>query len=211
MSENNVDTLKKKLNAFFEKYLKYVNFTQTDILDLMNGFHFLPVDSKVFLRIQSTMNQVENLFDGVRGSIFFYDRFLIFSGIAHSEAQAISQYITAILEGTNKNGFLMGPEDITNQQTKFYTPRVYLGKEQEPFHIVLYQFHRIRLLLFIEEKLISDFKFYNTLQSYLSQELNILMGLLGNHINQMHRYYGIVIEDNEIVLMIYTSTFISIE
>jgi hypothetical protein len=187
--ENGVETLKKKLDEFFEKYLKFVNPKQTDIFDLMNGFHFLPVDCKVFLKIQSTMNQVENLYDGVRGSIFFYENFLLFSRITHSEAQAISQYISAILEGrASKNGFLMGPEDITNQQTKFYTPRVYLGKKQEPFHIVMYQYQKIRLLLFIEEKLMSDFKFYNTLHSYLSHELNTLMVLIGNHINQMHRY-----------------------
>lgn len=62
---------------FWFQYLLTMKVEQSDILDVFNGIHFLPLDKNTYLRIQCFINQLEANFPTVKYTTFLYNDQLV--------------------------------------------------------------------------------------------------------------------------------------
>jgi hypothetical protein len=140
----------------------------------------------------------------IRATMFFFDHYLLFSGgISHEEARIITNYMPVLLEDRFKemqtgisskralfsiaknDGYLTGPENINNKETRFTAPRVILGesgKKQES-HIIVFKHQRISVLFFISPSVFSKIKFYTTMADIINPELTKLLSMISEGIN----------------------------
>jgi len=59
--------------ARFFQYLLTLNLKHSDILDIFDGIHFLPLDKNTYLRIQCFINQIEAAFPQIKYTAFLYN------------------------------------------------------------------------------------------------------------------------------------------
>lgn len=78
-----------------------------NIFEILDGIEYLPVNNSVFLEIQSFMNHVLSHFqyampDNTGAMMFFFDDYLVFSGLQHNEARIIKKYMPMFLDEQSK-------------------------------------------------------------------------------------------------------------
>jgi hypothetical protein len=61
----------------FLQYLITLKLNQADIMDVMNGIHFLPLDKNTYLRIQCFINLLEAQFMHIKYTAFLYNDQLV--------------------------------------------------------------------------------------------------------------------------------------
>ncbi len=137
----------------------------------------------------------------IRATMFFFDHYLLFSGgISHNEAKIVTNYIPVVLEERCKemqpgvsykralfsiaknDGYLSGPENIGNKDTRFTAPRVYLGEKQES-HVIIFKQQRVTILFFVSPSVFSKIKFYTTLAEIVMPEVTKLASVIAESIN----------------------------
>ena len=61
----------------FLQYLLTLKLNQSDVLDVFNGIHFLPLDKNTYLRIQCFINLLEANHPQIKYSSFLYNDQLV--------------------------------------------------------------------------------------------------------------------------------------
>lgn len=64
-------------NIFVLQYLLTLKLAQSDIMDVINGIHFLPLDKNNYLRIQCFINLLESMFAQIKYTAFLYNDQLV--------------------------------------------------------------------------------------------------------------------------------------
>ncbi|CAG0918843.1 unnamed protein product, partial [Notodromas monacha] len=135
------DYLRQRLDHFLPKYLASLHLSEADVSTLFQGIQFLPLDPHSFLKIHCLVNSVEEVFPGIVRSIFFYDDFLVWSGLEMEDMQVMYRYLTTGLFpsagraheaagylgpalAAPKGFFMTGPSDLSNADNLGKIPRV---------------------------------------------------------------------------------------
>lgn len=68
-----------------------------DVLDSLNGLRFLPVDRRLYLRVQFVLNSLQTSFPAVRHAVLLHADQLVFSGLTAGATQQIHRYVVSTL------------------------------------------------------------------------------------------------------------------
>ncbi|KAA0197112.1 hypothetical protein FBUS_08332 [Fasciolopsis buskii] len=123
-----METLKKRLEHFFHRYLRTMLFEHCDLLDCFNSIQFTAVDPGDFARVQGFLNRIKYAFPCVQHLSFFYDGRLIQSTLELDYARHIYHYLNSFLfieqpdlnhtgtacQAKHLGRFLVGPKDLAD-------------------------------------------------------------------------------------------------
>eukprot|EP00054_Salpingoeca_dolichothecata_P008619 m.48892 g.48892 ORF g.48892 m.48892 type:complete len:461 (-) comp17852_c0_seq4:65-1447(-) len=198
MKEFNVGALKHKLKIFFPQYLETLDFANADILDALEGLHFLPLDKNSYLNVQSFVNATESEFRQIQYTVVLYQSHLVWSGLEQEDMRVLYHYLTgglfkALCSGSSvssksssrssspapRSGFMTGPEDVSNPDSPLNVPRIFVGISDKtvPLHLVIYQCHNMTCCFFINDS-VESHSFYKKLHYLVGPQLEALVSMI---------------------------------
>eukprot|EP01118_Nematostelium_gracile_P018295 TRINITY_DN8091_c0_g1_i1.p1 TRINITY_DN8091_c0_g1~~TRINITY_DN8091_c0_g1_i1.p1 ORF type:complete len:444 (-),score=113.32 TRINITY_DN8091_c0_g1_i1:1241-2572(-) len=193
-SQTSEENLKAKLQSFFGQYVPALRFDQVDLFNTLEGIHFLPVDKNVYLRIQCFINLTENTYPKIKNSCFFYSDHLVWSGLEQEDMKILCRYLVHNLipalsdkvkppyfeSNRTNNGFITGPENLTQKDCKINLPIVHIGPQDEKHVLIIYKMEDI-ILFFVAEPTANDFAFFKSLGAFINDQLEFLVPILNDH------------------------------
>nr|CAH7752102.1 unnamed protein product [Callosobruchus chinensis] len=194
-SYKDIDSLKVKLEKFFNPYLKCLNLAHADILDIFNGIQYLPLDKNTFLKVQCFVNHLESSYPEISHTAFLYNDHLIWSGIEPEDMQTIYQYLIGTLLPANvetelqggsmprnasspfmalRHGrFITGPTNLKLAKTIGELPKLYLfgGGKPVEYYFVVYRALSATVCFFIKADTVLTLDFFKQLDELISAKL----------------------------------------
>eukprot|EP01080_Neovahlkampfia_damariscottae_P008968 gene8968-917_t len=172
VEKSNVDQLKITLKEFFDEKVNHLKLRieKMEVTDIFNGLSFIPVDSAVFLLIQSFFNQIFDKFEIVKSGIFYFENFVIFSLMKHENVKTCEVLFKDAK--VDSNGFHQLDKKKIYFDDEFYYPIIYSGVKKMKI-----------LLLLDEEKDVSI-----ELKSFLDEELMQINDVLPDNLNLTQNY-----------------------
>lgn len=182
-----VESLKQRLEHFYNKYLLTLKIAQGDILDIFNGIHFLPLDKNTYLRIQCFINSLEATFPFIKYTAFLYNEKLVWSGLEQEDMRIMYKYLTSSLfptyleqelqgQGRPPSGFghfgrfMTGPPDLNDERNMGKLPRVYVNTEEidEECYLIVYTALSATICLLVNVR--------SPLNVFLCRKLDAMLG-----------------------------------
>ncbi|THD19565.1 Vacuolar fusion protein CCZ1 [Fasciola hepatica] len=134
--EEGAETLKKRLEHFFHRYLRTMLFEHCDLLDCFNSIQFTAVEPGDFARVQGFLNRIKYAFPCIQHVAFFYDGRLVQSTLKLDYARHIYHYLNSFLfieqPDLNHTGavcktkhlgrFVVGPKDLSDTSQTVQCP-----------------------------------------------------------------------------------------
>ncbi|GFT12103.1 vacuolar fusion protein CCZ1 homolog [Nephila pilipes] len=200
--KENVATLRKKLNEFYENYLMNLKSSDADLLDIFQGIHFLPLERYSFLKILCFINQVEEKFRCVKYSIFLYNDQLVWSGLEPEDTQVVYQYLSLELipffieselkggvfspsrtspfgSGTHFGKFMTGPKSLEDQVGLQKLPKIFLSNGKSCCYLIAYRALNATICLLVEDSHQLKLEFFKCLDVELGNQLSSLASEIG--------------------------------
>jgi hypothetical protein len=192
VQKTGVKELKKNLKEYFDNNINFLKtkIEKMEISDIFRGLSFIPVDSSVFLLIQSFLNQIMDKFENVKSGIFYYDESVIFSLIKHENVKICESIFRDAK--IDQDGFIRIESKQVYFEDTFYFPIIYAG------------YKRIKILLLVDE----EKDIYVELKKYLDLELLQMNEIFPESLNFSQRYFFLKFIQ---VMMKFTNIFTSIE
>ncbi|XP_064603975.1 vacuolar fusion protein CCZ1 homolog [Liolophura sinensis] len=206
LSRTDVNGLQQRLDHFFSRYLLTLKVEQSDILDVFNGIHFLPLDKNTYLRIQCFINQLEANFPTVKYTTFLYSDQLVWSGLEQDDMRIIYRYLTTSLfpnymeqelhaavgnstkpaipllgVSAHYGKFITGPPNMKDTEKMGKIPRVYVNTERpnEDTLLLVYKALSASVCLFIRASNPPTFDLCQKLDTFLGPQLTALASDIG--------------------------------
>ncbi|CAH1273546.1 CCZ1B [Branchiostoma lanceolatum] len=196
----NVEVLKQRLEHFFLRYLGTLRLATSDILDVFNGIHFLPLDKNMYLRIQCFINLTEATFGQVKYTAFLYNDQLVWSGLEQDDMRILYKYLTTSLfpsaleselggkespkgaaptpvGGSAHYGrYITGPPDMKDPTNLGKVPRIYVNTETsyEELYLIVYRALSATICLMVDASVAPSFDLYQKLDSFIGPQLSSL-------------------------------------
>ncbi|XP_015910451.1 vacuolar fusion protein CCZ1 homolog isoform X2 [Parasteatoda tepidariorum] len=203
--EGNVNSLRKKLQQFYDTYLVNLKSSEADLLDIFQGIHFLPLERYSFLKILCFINQLEEKFRCVKYSVFLYNDQLVWSGLEPDDIQIVYQHLSLDLipsfidselkggvfspsrtsafgSGTHFGRFMTGPKSPEDEAGLQNIPKIFLSKGC--FFLVAYRALNATICLFIEDTYEFKCDFFKSLDAALGSHLSNLASEIGEHFSK---------------------------
>ncbi|CAI9723484.1 Hypothetical predicted protein [Octopus vulgaris] len=200
-SKQSVVALQQRLEYFFARYLLTLKLCQSDILDVFDGIHFLPLNKNTYLRMKCFINQVEAQFPEIKYTAFLYNDQLVWSGLQQDDMRIMYRYlITGLfpsfleqnlisenispvkLSGVTASSqvhygrFITGPPDIKDESNMGKVPHVYLNTEEEneECYLLVYRALSASICMFINVNTPLTFQTCKKIDAFLGQTLTTL-------------------------------------
>ncbi|KAK6170284.1 hypothetical protein SNE40_018709 [Patella caerulea] len=196
-SNNDVESLKKRLDHFFSRYLLTLKLHQSDLLDVFNGIYFLPLDKNTYLQIQCLINRLEATFPIVKYTAFLYNDQLVWSGLEQDDMRTMYKYLTTSLfpthldqelqgattrtstssQGSGHFGkFVTGPTNLDDPDSQGKIPRVFIHSEidNEECFLLVYKALSATICMLINVNSTMNFDFYRKTDSFLGPQMSKL-------------------------------------
>ena len=91
-----VDTLRAALDATLSPMIASdTTLSEANVVDALHGIQFLPIDHKLYLRLQSSVNQIEQTFPAIDETLLFYHDNLLWSGVDQDCTRTLYRYLTS--------------------------------------------------------------------------------------------------------------------
>lgn len=203
IQKGNVQNLKQRLDHFFSRYLLTLRLNHSDLLDVCNGIHFLPLDKNTYLRIQCLINLLEATFPQIRYTAFLYNDQLVWSGLEQEDMRIMYKYLTTSLfpsyneqelrgvtppgSGTNLAGqpqpgmghygkYVTGPPNLSDQKNFGKIPRVFINtnRQDEECHLLVYRALSANLCMLVDGGFQLTFDFFQNINTFLGPQLSVL-------------------------------------
>ncbi|XP_055376697.1 vacuolar fusion protein CCZ1 homolog [Condylostylus longicornis] len=196
--DEKADTLRKKLDLFYSKYLLTLKLPSCDIIDVVRSIQYLPVKKNLFLRIHNFINMMQATFPTIEHCVFLYNDQLIWSGINSSDLYSVHEYLVGSLfpkafESEIQGGpirrsysidcghygtFLTGPENFDDS---IKAPKIYITQNEELkcFYLIVYRALNGTLCILIDGKSLINDEFYLELHSYMGPQLSSIASEIG--------------------------------
>jgi hypothetical protein len=97
VAAHGVDALRTLLELTFAPLVTDVSLNEANIVDALHGMQFLPIDKRLYLRLQSTVNQTEQTFPCIDETLLFYHDTLLWSGVDQDTTRTLYRYLCARL------------------------------------------------------------------------------------------------------------------
>ncbi|XP_060526043.1 vacuolar fusion protein CCZ1 homolog isoform X2 [Cylas formicarius] len=174
IEDSHEEILKSRLELFFNAYLVNMNLSNCDILDLLLGIQYMPLDKQTFLNVQCFISMLECKFDFIERCLFLYNEHVIWNGLEPTDLQIIYQYLIRTLLPANvetelkggsvprnlpspfaasQNGrFITGPTNLKQAKVVGKVPKVHLfsvGTAKE-YHLIIYRSLSATVCLFVK-------------------------------------------------------------
>ncbi|XP_041362737.1 vacuolar fusion protein CCZ1 homolog [Gigantopelta aegis] len=197
-ANGDVQILKQRLEHFYERYLLTLRMHQSDILDVFNGIHFLPLDKNTYLRIQCFINQLEATFPSVKYTAFLYNDQLVWSGLEQDDMRIMYKYLTTSLFPTHLENelqgvqprtvgssiqgsshlakFVTGPVNLKDEGNLGKIPRVFINTEEEneECQLLVYKALSASICMLINVKSPLTFDLCRKLDGFLAPQMSKL-------------------------------------
>lgn len=98
VAAHGVDTLRAALDATLQPMLggdAALTLSEANVVDALHGIQFLPIDHKLYLRLQSSVNQIEQTFPAIDETLLFYHDNLLWSGLDQDNTRTLYRYVSA--------------------------------------------------------------------------------------------------------------------
>ncbi|CAH1794456.1 unnamed protein product [Owenia fusiformis] len=200
MDRGNVQSLIQRLEHFYYRYLPTLKLDNSDILDVFNGIHFLPLDKHTYLRIQSFTNLLEATFSQIKYTAFLYNDQLVWSGLEQDDMRTMYKYLTTSLfppfleqelqgspvANNDRRGssvatlhygrYINGPPNMSDSSNLGKVPRVYINTEStcEECHLVVYRALSATVCLLVDASYPLQFDFYRSIDGLVGPKLSVL-------------------------------------
>ncbi|XP_031567120.1 vacuolar fusion protein CCZ1 homolog [Actinia tenebrosa] len=190
------EVLRKRADYFYTHYLKTLNFSNFDLLDVFSGIQFLPLDKNTFLKVQCFINLVEHTFNPVKYTAFLYSDKLVWSGLEQEDMRVMFKYlVTSLFPSTLESGtsqgyvvvqpkshhgrFITGPSELNDIPIPRKPPRIFVNTdiEQEELVLVCYKALDATICLLIDAPNPSV-EFYRKLDGFLGPQLTNLANII---------------------------------
>ncbi|KAK2152106.1 hypothetical protein LSH36_339g00079 [Paralvinella palmiformis] len=196
----------KSLEHFFSKYLITLKLGQSDMLDVFNGIHFLPLDKNMYLRIQCFINLLEATFPHILYTAFLYQDQLVWSGLEQEDMRVLYTYLTTNLfpaymeqefqglKATSSSSsltslhshygkYILGPTNLADESSAGRIPRLYINKDQAVLecHLLVYKAHSASVCLVIDGNYGLMFDLFKRLDKFLGPQLSALASDIGDY------------------------------
>lgn len=195
-ADGDIQSLKQRLEHFYNKYLLTLKLSQCDLLDVFNGIHFLPLDKNTYLRIQCFINRLEATFTMVKYTAFLYNDKLVWSGLEQEDMRTMYQYLITSLfptylaqehQGGNQTRpqaqgpsqfckFMTGPPDLTDEKCMGKLPRVFVSTEtdNEECYLLVYRAMSATICMLINVKCALNVPICRKLDAMLAPQMTKL-------------------------------------
>ncbi|KAK5639874.1 hypothetical protein RI129_010685 [Pyrocoelia pectoralis] len=194
--QHSITTLRSKLEHFFSAYLKTLNLTNCDILNVFAGIHFLPLDKQNFLNVQCFINALECNYPIIEYVSFLFNDSLIWSGIEPDDTQIIYQYLIGTLLPANietelQGGsiprnpsspfaslhygrFITGPLNLKTTNTIGKVPKIFLNNEANPavYYFIVYRALNATICLFVNGDVDLTVDLFKELDEFMGSRLS---------------------------------------
>eukprot|EP00090_Calanus_glacialis_P007418 TRINITY_DN15853_c0_g1_i1.p1 TRINITY_DN15853_c0_g1~~TRINITY_DN15853_c0_g1_i1.p1 ORF type:complete len:430 (-),score=152.12 TRINITY_DN15853_c0_g1_i1:44-1333(-) len=178
LDTNNGDkeVVREKTNHFYTRYLATLRLENSSVLDMWGGLQYLPLESELFLRVQTLVTRNQEMFTNIHSSLFLQQGQLVWSGLVPDTTRLLVHYLTTTLlpslttlpspspTSPHQGRFLVGGQDIDT------LPLVHLTTGQ--YHLVV--FHAINSTLCMLLSHSPDQQFYSSVSSSLGPTLSNL-------------------------------------
>ncbi|GBM88838.1 Vacuolar fusion protein CCZ1 [Araneus ventricosus] len=198
----NIVTLRKKLNEFYENYLMNLKSSDADLLDIFQGIHFLPLERYSFLKILCFINQVEEKFRCVKYSVFLYNDQLVWSGLEPEDTQILYQHLSLELipsfidsevkggvfspsrtspfgSGSHFGRFMTGPKSMDDQSGLQKIPKIFLSNGKICCYLITYRALNATVCLLVEDSFELKLELFKSLDAELGNQLSNLASEVG--------------------------------
>jgi len=182
------EALVHKLDLFFPQYIQSLYIERADIVDAFDGIQFLPLDKNSYLRVQCFINLTEATFPCVKYSVFLYQDHVVWSGLEQHDMRVLYKYLTGMLlrqksdagDAGQHDGFVTGPEDLTDPETPINAPRLYVTMVDatDELHLIIYQTNGVKLGLLVDGSFVMDLAFYQRLHTFIAPHTKYLDNLI---------------------------------
>ncbi|XP_046370029.2 vacuolar fusion protein CCZ1 homolog [Haliotis rufescens] len=198
-AERNVQSLIQRLDHFFSRYLLTLRLHQSDILDVFNGIHFLPLDKNTYLRIQCFINHLEATFPSVKYTAFLYNDQLVWSGLNQDDMRIMYKYLTTSLfpshmeqelhgggGGQSRSPssgqtphfaqFIAGPPSLKDEGNLGKIPHVFINTEEEneECQLLVYKAMSSSICMLVNVKNTVSFDMCRKLDGFLGPQMSKL-------------------------------------
>lgn len=148
--EGGVEALKLRLDYFFTRYLSTMKVYSMPLLDCFNGIQFLSLDSTNFLRVETLISEILEVFPQIKKTIFLYQDQLLWYTVPRDELATLYRYLTQNLlpmslraelqpEAQRKMAnlhhhgkFVTGPTDGLDRGAIYQSMHQGAGSQQQP-------------------------------------------------------------------------------
>eukprot|EP01128_Nolandella_sp_AFSM9_P005116 TRINITY_DN2429_c0_g1_i1.p1 TRINITY_DN2429_c0_g1~~TRINITY_DN2429_c0_g1_i1.p1 ORF type:complete len:457 (-),score=95.08 TRINITY_DN2429_c0_g1_i1:100-1395(-) len=147
----------------------------------LEGVSFLPVDKNVYLRIQSFVNYCENSFESICYSAFFFQKYLVWSGMDQSTMRSLYHWLFTHFDFNGK-GYLLGPENVNADDSliTYNSPLIHLNNGKV-YNLVIFQLLSCTTLFIVETRVAQKLAFYQSLSRLITNHVDFLARILGEH------------------------------
>ncbi|ELT94377.1 hypothetical protein CAPTEDRAFT_170709 [Capitella teleta] len=201
VAESGIEELLRRLEHFFSKYLITLKLSQSSIMDVINGIHFLPLDKNTYLRIQCFINLLEAQFPRVKYTAFLFNDQLVWSGLEQEDMRVLYAYLTtglfpsyneSELQGPQSKSantahhgkFILGPPNLKDETNVGKIPRIYLirraSAESEECLLAVYRALNASVCLIMDGHTSLSFDYLRKLDRFLGPQLSSLATDIGD-------------------------------
>ncbi|XP_057650885.1 vacuolar fusion protein CCZ1 homolog [Diorhabda carinulata] len=194
-SVKDIGNLKKTLELFYRAYIQNMKLANADILNILSGIQYLPLDKQTFLKVQCFINCLESNYGIIKYTSFLFNDHLIWSGVEPTDMQIVYQYLINNLLPANietelqggsiprnspspfaalRHGrFITGPSNLKLAKTIGKVPKVYLfaSGEARGYHLVVYRVLSATICLFIKGDIELTLDLFKVLDEFLNSKL----------------------------------------
>nr|CAG4640961.1 EOG090X084E [Eulimnadia texana] len=165
-----------------ELYLASVPLDNAELSDAFFGVQFLPLDKLLFLKVQSMVHSVEQIFPCIHSSLVLYQEQVIWGGLSQEDMQLVNHYlVTGLLPASAANGldnrYLTGPTSGKTTSPEVKTPRVFLNysnAELDECHLIVYRISSVTVCLFVDVSTLLNREFFVSLDGILAPRVAVL-------------------------------------
>uniref|UniRef100_UPI00358DE924 vacuolar fusion protein CCZ1 homolog isoform X1 n=1 Tax=Myxine glutinosa TaxID=7769 RepID=UPI00358DE924 len=198
MEQGGVETLMRRLQEFFSRYLLTLRLQQCDLIDTLGGISFFPLDKMTYLKIQSFISMVEFSFAHIQFTAFLYNEQLVWSGLEQDDMRTLFKYLTTSLfpstieaelagkespihssfpgHSQHYGRFLLGPRSLTDPNSPLRVPKihVYIGKRHSELHLIVYKALSAAVCFLVDATVVLTLDFFQRLDALVGPQLTLL-------------------------------------
>eukprot|EP01129_Flabellula_baltica_P003770 TRINITY_DN13500_c0_g1_i1.p1 TRINITY_DN13500_c0_g1~~TRINITY_DN13500_c0_g1_i1.p1 ORF type:complete len:428 (+),score=86.95 TRINITY_DN13500_c0_g1_i1:141-1424(+) len=171
------EQLREIINVNMDKILE--NYFQDEdpsknLLDILDGIQFLPVNKNIYLQIRSFINYNEQSYrDEIFHSSVIFDECLVYSSLEQEEMKILYSILVRASRTCEKEvGFIFGPADIEDKETTFNSPKINIGVNS--YYLVMFKYLTCYFIFLVSENASHNHQFYINLLEILNYQLPIL-------------------------------------
>jgi len=176
-----LEPLKIRAAYFFSKHLPLMPIEDADLADSYLGIQFLPLDKLSFLKVQSMVSHIEQVFPCVNSTTVLYQDQVIWTGLCQDDIRLLYNYLTtALFPAANlspETRYLTGPVDIHDDSCETRLPRVFLNHHKgvpDECHLVVYRVSGVSICLLVSASTELEHQFFVDVDTVVSPRMTAI-------------------------------------